>query len=212
MNVDSLEFYPHCSFESPETREIFGNRICNAGKTACTIGHDGMIRPCSHASMTYGSITEGLTKCWEKLYPWRTDAFIPVKCGGCTMREICAGGCRTEAYADCGKLTGEDPYCDFSRQVAPVVRNPDVAPGEETDFLFSSVLKLRPESFGGILYKTPIKWLAVTQELYRFAIKNSDKLFTIRDLAESLGVPVEGARETAALLVSRSIIEKKGGE
>ena len=70
LNIDSLEHYPACAFPDSETRSVIGERNCSAGKTGCTIGFDGLVRPCSHAQKTYGSITDGLLLSWLALEEW----------------------------------------------------------------------------------------------------------------------------------------------
>lgn len=117
LEVDSLEFYPPCAFDTQESRDLCANHICTAGKTTCTIGFDGQIRPCSHAVQTYGSILDegGLSQAWISLQPWRTDTFIPTGCNNCTLKNTCGGGCRSEAYAVSGSLKAPDPYCNFLR-------------------------------------------------------------------------------------------------
>ena len=59
ITVDSLEHYPSCLMPSDDTLTKFGVRKCSAGKTGCTIGFDGQIRPCSHASDIYGHVDDG---------------------------------------------------------------------------------------------------------------------------------------------------------
>ena len=170
LNVDSLEFYPMCFFDTQETRDLFGNRICNAGKTACTIGFNGQVRPCSHAVQTYGSVKKGeggLKQAWDNLQPWRTDALIPAECGDCSLKNMCRGGCRTEAYALSGSLKAPDPYCNFVHPPLPrSSKIEDSVISVDGAFSFHPAIKAREEDFGGILFVTPVRWIPVNKKLY----------------------------------------------
>jgi radical SAM protein with 4Fe4S-binding SPASM domain len=214
LDVDSLEFYPMCFFNSQETRGFFGNRICNAGKTACTIGHDGSIRPCSHANQIYGFIHKdgGLKQTWLNLHPWRTNAYIPNECNECNVKNICRGGCRTEAYALSGDLQAPDPYCDFSHPILPKTVPERMSVGRRTEFVFHPGIKFRKEDFGGILFVTPIRWSAVTHKLYDFYIKKRGKTFYLGELAAALKTEVDQVISTAEILLYKTVIKEKGGD
>jgi radical SAM protein with 4Fe4S-binding SPASM domain len=214
LHTDSLEFYPACFFDTQETRDFTGNRMCNAGKTACTIGFDGLVRPCSHASQTYGSILEdgGLKEAWRNLQPWRTEEYIPKGCFDCPAVKLCRGGCRTEAFAVSGNLAGQDPYCNFSYTTLPTTEEKVTDVDFLAKYCFHSGIKTREESFGGILFLTPVKWLGVTKEFYEFYKGNRTKGFFLGDLARVLGLDRnEDVRKTAEILIKKAIIQK-GGE
>lgn len=171
LSIDSLEFYPACSLDSQDITDTFGGRMCNAGKTACTIGYNGQIRPCSHAIQEYGSVREedGLRKAWLNLQPWRvTGTYLPNECQDCKIKNLCRGGCRTEAYVSGGNLKCVDPYSNFSNTALakPIPERPPV--NIEDTFTFSKRATSRKEDFGGILYFSPIKWAAVDPKMYNF--------------------------------------------
>jgi len=212
LTVDSLEFYPPCTFDIQESRDLCANHVCTAGKTTCTIGFDGQVRPCSHAVQIYGSILEenGLKQAWENLHPWRTDIFIPMGCDGCILRNACGGGCRSEAYAVFGSLKAPDPYCDFSRQ--PLLTKQKVQPevNKNAKFVFRSDIKARPEIFGGILFLSPREWLAVDLKLYNYCVNIKQSPFKIDELADMLSVGSEEIESTIKILLSKSIIRERG--
>lgn len=186
--TDSLEFYPMCAFDTQEARDFTGNRMCSAGKTACTIGVDGEIRPCSHASQIYGSVMEndGFNEAWKNLQPWRTTQFIPSECSKCSIRNVCRGGCRSEAFAVSGKLNAPDPSCDLANPVLPLTKPEKIDIDLARDYKFHARVKGRKEVFGGILYSSTSRWLAVTPTLYRFFIDNSGESFSPAVLAKIL--------------------------
>lgn len=212
INADSLEFYPMCFFEDQETRDFAGNRMCNAGKTACTIGPDGLVRPCSHANQVYGSVlegNEGLNKAWLNLQDWRTERFIPEECNECSVRNVCRGGCRTEAFAASGNLEEPDPYAVFSRPPLEMSPPKDIQIEKSTRYEFHKGIKTRKEDFGGIIFITPVRWSAVTERLLSFYNKFAGASFTIRDLAEGLGVSPEEVNPTAKILARKTIIKER---
>lgn len=214
LQTDSLEFYPMCFFDTQEARDFAGNRICNAGKTACTIGFDGFVRPCSHASQIYGSVLNdrGLRGAWEGLQPWRTEEYIPKQCSGCVSRNWCRGGCRTEAFAATGSLGAPDPYCDFSHVVLPKTPLAPIDVDYSARYVFHSGTRSREEDFGGILFVTPVRWSGVTPELYNFYREYHGDSFSLGDLAQALGLDkAEEIKQTAEILIQKTILQR-GGE
>lgn len=211
LHTDSLEFYPMCSFDTQEARDFAGNRICNAGKTACTIGFDGLVRPCSHASQTYGSITEddGLRGSWQRLQPWRTDEYTPQQCYMCPSRNRCRGGCRTEAFAIEGRLNAPDPYCDFSHVVLPLAASDAVEVDLSAKYGFHPSIKSRAEEFGGILFVAPARWQTVTNILLKFYNEHRNSNFDLQTLAYALEVSLDNIRDTARILKQKMIIQER---
>jgi len=212
LNVDSLEFYPTCSFENQETKEAFGlKRSCSAGKTNCTIGFDGQIRPCSHAFQTYGNINDGLLKAWNSMDEWRQNNWIPEKCKDCRLKERCGGGCKIEAFKVNGTLNKPDPYCDFSKLPIPLAtpkKIPDVS--SIRFFKFNQIIKFREEKFGAILYVGPNNWIPVDNKLFQFAKHNKKTEFTSEELSQWMNVPNDEANDLLCYLYTGLII-KKGG-
>lgn len=207
LEVDSIEFYPLCLFSDEATRKAFGSdRSCSAGRTSCTVGFDGRIRPCSHAFQTYGEIDDGLLLAWQRMEEWRSNEWIPERCIDCSLKFRCRGGCKIEAFLVNGSLSKPDPYCDFER--LPVIGNKQRNTGSLPRLLrFNPKLKVREESFGGILYVGKSKWAPVNSELYRFAIsKKGGKIFGLSELALALNARNEEVAETANWLVFQSIL------
>lgn len=209
LRVDSLEFYPSCSFGNEKIRKTFGSRMCTAGKTSCTIGFDGQLRPCPHAPMSYGGICESLSKSWRTMHDWRTDVWLPQECHSCVLKNRCAGGCKTDALFVAGSLNEPDPYCDFS-QLPIKVGKKSVAtkPVQTESFVVNPEVKLRKEDFGGILYVSPIQWASVNHRLYQLVARKGREPILLDEMAGALDVPKEGAVKTVSYLVSKSILQE----
>lgn len=205
LEVDSLEHYPACSFPDSTTRSLFGNRLCSAGKTACTIGYDGFVRPCSHSHLIYGHISDGLQQAWTNLDPWRGEDLLPTECKRCNHLPQCSGGCRAEVYAKTGCISGFDSYGMGSERVP--MKNPTKAPRviKGDVFAFSPLMKHRPESFGGIVYVSTNNWLCIDLPLYHFVSSGVER-FRLSDLANVLFVSEEEAKKTALLLLSKKLL------
>jgi radical SAM protein with 4Fe4S-binding SPASM domain len=213
LDTDSLEFYPMCLFDAQQDRDFTANHLCNAGKTGCTIGFDGSVRPCSHASQIYGSIQdeEGLKKAWINLQPWRTEEYIPNECSGCFFKTQCRGGCRSEAFVVNGSLNAPDPYCNYNHVVLPKTTDKKVAVDPSVKFRFKPGIKIREENFGGILFASPAKWTSVTKELYNFfKIKNGEE-FYLDELSNYLRLNnLEEVARTAEFLMQKSMLQERG--
>ena len=211
LSVDSLEFYPTCAMQTQNQIDSFGGRMCSAGKTSCTIGFDGSIRPCSHAIQVYGSIlnSDGLSEGWQKLQPWRvTSEFLPDKCNDCKVKTLCRGGCRTEAYVFAGSLMADDPYSDFLS--IPLERKAIEFPviNKNDNFYFNPGVRYRSESFGAILFSTSSKWTPVDSKLYNFFEQRKSD-FCLGELGVALGASAEAVLPTVQVLLRNKIIERR---
>lgn len=207
LDVDSLEHYPSCVFPNSETRTLFGGRNCSAGKTGCTIGFDGMLRPCSHAHKTYGHIVNGLDTAWGNMAEWRDFSLVPKSCKeSCSEFPIgCSGGCRVEAD-NCGNsLAAHDPYC--TEEISPKKLFID---RKEFDlnikFIPSKNLKFRQDNGGHIVYLSIKNWLLVDHILLEL-LKSEG--FTAEKLASCYGVDLEKTFPTIHLLFAKKIISEK---
>jgi radical SAM protein with 4Fe4S-binding SPASM domain len=107
LKTNSLEANPACAYGSVKPKQ--GYKFCNAGKTTCTIGFNGIVKPCNRVNISYGNIIEdGLQNCWMKMSDWRTDIWLPKACMRCRLKSICGGGCKADAikaFGQKGNLT-----------------------------------------------------------------------------------------------------------
>ncbi|MGI5841248.1 MAG: radical SAM protein [Patescibacteria group bacterium] len=211
LRIDSLEFYPGCSFGNDTTRRLFGSsRSCTAGKTSCTIGFNGQIRPCSHAPQCYGSVFDGIQQAWDSMEEWRQEAWIPDECQSCNLKKRCGGGCKIEALLVNGSINKPDPYCNFDRiPLRPLASLRPVSQFDsQTPLRFNPKLKLREESFGGLLCIGVRSWVPVSPELFKFATerKGGDVLF--EELRSYLGLDHPEATNLIGQLVTKRILQQ----
>lgn len=209
ITVDSLEHYPSCLMPSDDTLTKFGVRKCSAGKTGCTIGFDGQIRPCSHASDTYGHVDDGLASAWQNMAEWRDLSLIPDGCQSCpAFPQICSAGCRVEGKTHSGSLAGKDPYC--LQRPPTAIRRPNrlqLYP-TETQFAVGERVRFRREDFGGIAFYSSSRWLPVDENLYKTLriAKEEGKHITAEEVANELGVNVTAGAKTLRLLAQKNIV------
>ena len=153
LNVDSLTTYPMCRLKDMSRYgEFLSKRSCSAGKTGCTIGADGQVRPCGHSDNTYGSLVEeSFVQIWPRLNEWRDDSLLPTECKECKHVIQCSGGCRM----DCkfyGNISGMDPCAtgkDFN--FIPQISEPAVLLDPKVKLVVNPALHLRSEKFGTAL-------------------------------------------------------------
>ncbi|KKR83169.1 MAG: Radical SAM domain protein [Candidatus Daviesbacteria bacterium GW2011_GWA2_40_9] len=216
VSVDSLEPYPMCHFQDHDQLKAFGQRVCGAGKSICTIGFDGAVRPCSHADQVSGIISDqnSFKELWLKLRPWRTDEYLPEECSKCSIRNVCYGGCRVEACVVNGDLKSRNPYCDPENipninSLELTWKNDDVKFNPGSAFQFNPHLKYRGEEFGGILFLSPKAWVGVNEYILTFYKKRKDSPFVVKDLSDDIGVERGSLVETMHLLYKKNIIEER---
>ncbi len=210
LKISSLEVTPPCAFGDDLIDHA--NRFCGAARNNCTVGHDGLVRPCNRLPLTHGNILDGLNTAWDAMEEYRTDIYIPIECGDCRYRLRCLGGCKADSLVECGKMDKANVICDFSfkpkarKIVLPVINT--------TEFTVNPILKTRPENFGYIAFIDPMRWLPITKELKTLLTGN--KTVTINNIAAVLCIDIEAAKKTVALMVGNRILfsrkEKKDHE
>lgn len=216
IQIDSLEHYPACAFPNSEARTAFSSRNCSAGKSGCTIGFDGQIRPCSHAHIQYGSILNGLGKGWQAMEDWRCGTFVPTFCKlSCPEYPLrCGGGCRIEACSSAGSLGAADPF--FREERLPYPKTNAASSQVLKDnayYVASSKLRFRQESFGYIVYRDSRHWFAIDEILYGFLCRGSTpRPFSAADLATAYGVDKKTSDQTLRLLVSKKMVNEGAKE
>jgi radical SAM protein with 4Fe4S-binding SPASM domain len=121
---------------------------CPAGNFVLTIDPWLRIRPCNHAPLIVGNLTEtGLSEIWhgEGMTRWRNS--IPSACCNCNFFSQCAAGCRAEAL-----LTGSqaDPLIGVNPLPRSEHHEPDVRLCRKQQY--SVLCKCREELFGYLLF------------------------------------------------------------
>lgn len=153
LKVDSLTTYPMCLLKDmSKYGQFLSKRNCSAGKTGCTIGADGQLRPCGHSDLTYGNtIEEPILRIWQRLSEWRDGSLLPSECKECRYIIQCSGGCRM----DCkhyGNISGMDPYAtgkDFD--LVPYKPDPAALLDKDAKLVVNPTLRFRSEKFGTAL-------------------------------------------------------------
>jgi radical SAM protein with 4Fe4S-binding SPASM domain len=211
LEVASLEHYPACVFPDTETRTMFGTRNCSAAKTSCTIGFDGSVRPCSHAPMPYGNMFEdGFLQAWKSMESWRDDSLVPTvcrtSCGEYPIR--CGGGCRIESLnADLG-VEGNDPYSLQGKPKAKRIIETAKLLSKDVRVRLLSKVKIRPESFGYIAYRSSTSWIAMDPTLYAVLAPTLDgSVITVHDVMQAYQSSENDALKTLSILKAKSIVE-----
>jgi len=202
LTVNSLEANPVCSYGDHLPAQ--GYKFCTAGKTTCTIGFSGNVRPCNRATLEYGNIIDSLSRSWLNMVDWRSDAWIPNECSECKVRLRCMGGCKADAISSYGNPKRPDPLCDTS--FSPKDRS-DKKLGltNKTHFKVNPRLKVRSESFGGILFVSPSNWVSVDKRLFDLFSQRKEVVL-LEDIANVLNTENNKAVSTATYLLNKQII------
>lgn len=184
--VDILECYPLCLFEDINRFQHFARRSCSAGKTSCTIGANGLVRPCSHADMTYGNIlNEKLSIIWERMLDWRGEIYLHTECKKCKFLAQCSGGCRMEAKY-CGNICGKDPYMTSSANITQQLEKKRIPFLNTNQLLFMNKgIRFREENFGYLIYSGK-STLFITTDSYLLLKNIGNDNFAIANLADKM--------------------------
>ena len=202
LTVNSLEANPVCSYGGNVPAQ--GYKFCTAGKTTCTIGYSGNVRPCNRAIMEYGNIADGLSRSWLGMADWRSDVWIPDECSECKVRLRCMGGCKADAISAYGNPKKPDPLCDIS--FSPKDRSDNkLELTNKTQFKVNPRLKVRSESFGGILFVSTSTWAPVDVRLFGLFSQRKEVVL-LEDIANALNVENGKAVSTATYLLSKQIL------
>lgn len=110
IDVDTGCPFTLCSINSQKSFELFGyKKFCTAGKTSYSVDTFGNVKACPRDSTIYGNILEeDFSAIWERISEWRDGSLLPEECQKCSMKEICKGGCRVDAFPFTGRLDSMD--------------------------------------------------------------------------------------------------------
>lgn len=196
LKVDSLTTYPMCLLKDMSRYgQFLSKRNCSAGKTGCTIGADGQVRPCGHSDNTYGNaIEESLLQIWPRLNEWRDGSLLPQECKECKHVVRCGGGCRM----DCkfyGKINGMDPYAtgkDFA--LIPQKLEPVALLDAEMKLEVNANLHFREEKFGTALVVEGSFKSVITQDSTKMLKELIGTTFTPNSIASKYDLEVDFVR------------------
>lgn len=203
LHVNSLEANPVCSYGGHIP--IQGYKFCTAGKTTCTIGFDGNVKPCNRASESYGNIDESLQLAWKRMEEWRSEVLLPEVCGSCAIKTRCMGGCKADAFTAFGSKKAADPMCDqkyIPQRGLPKVPIPQT---QDTQFLVNPRMQTRLEPFGSVLFVSTSAWVPVDQRLSKL-FENGKEMISIDEFQKVLGVELEKVIQVVSYLKHKQIL------
>lgn len=190
LKVDSLTTYPTCLLKDMNRYGRFiWKRSCSAGKTGCTIGPDGQVRPCGRSDMTYGNaINESLLQIWPRLKEWRDGSLLPGECKECKYVLKCSGGCRM----DCkhyGKIDSMDQYAS-GKDFTCVPQEPEeVKPlNPEAMLVINPNLRCRDETFGTAMIVEGSLKSVVTHDSAWLLNELKGKVFCVNNVVAEYGL------------------------
>jgi len=211
IKIDTLTTYPLCLFINMERYgDLLLRRSCSGGKTACTIGPDGSVRPCGHSDEVYGNaITESLLDIWPRTYEWRNGSLIPEQCKKCKWLKQCGAACRMDSKFFHGSKDRPDPYMLGTEGVDIVIQNPKNLSDLDIDqqLEVSPHLRFRRESFGEIsIAGNHMPILTNDSAALVKSLKNNS--FSIRQLSDQYHLPLESTRMFFSELLHYEVVQK----
>ncbi len=203
LKMNSLEANPICAYG--DIKPVQGYKFCTAGKTTCTIGFDGNVRPCNRISESYGNISLGLHTVWQAMSIWRTEELLPEVCQDCAVKTRCLGGCKADAITLYNSKKEVDPLCDMKYMPQlDELRKPEIPPTSDNIFRVNPKLHTREELFGGILFVTPSSWVPVDHRLYKLFSPKRD-VIALHEIQKVLNVGMEKTIPVASYLKHKQI-------
>lgn len=209
LKVDSLTTYPICLLKDLERYgEFLIKRSCSAGKTGCTIGADGQIRPCGHSDYKYGNaIKESILDIWPRLKEWRDGSLLPIECKECKYLMQCSGGCRM----DCkfyGKIDDMDPYATSNEfTLIPQTQKGVSLLGLNEDLIVNPSLVLRKEDCGVTLISNGKVLATVSHDSAKLLSDLNKRSFTISDIVNNYNVDFNSMHLFFSNLYKRKVIK-----
>lgn len=104
------------------TGGIAARRACGAGVRTLSVAADGTIYPCHMLHDTRLAMGSAFTDDADAVRSSevaqmfsKLDSGDIERCESCSLRHLCAGGCRARAFLDTRSVTACDPYCELSR-------------------------------------------------------------------------------------------------
>ncbi|MDA9101231.1 radical SAM protein [Omnitrophica bacterium] len=166
LGVSALIPFPLCFLKDFEKYQDFAGRKCAAGTYTLSLNSNGDVHACQKEGFVAGNIfSDGLSKVWENVRPWRTEEQLPSECKECSALAECGGGCRVVGYGYTQQLSGKDnlaldPIRDEDVTVTPAMWN-----HVDHDFFeVAPTLRFRPESGFTLLNIRAAKNMMISDE------------------------------------------------
>jgi len=164
--------------------------------------------------MTYGNLlTEPFADIWDRMSPWRENAYVPEKCKTCRYFNRCKGGCRISALAQSGNLSAPDPW-----MTRPITERPPkmfYPPLTDLDKRYQlAPIRWRKEGDDHYLLCTDVTTtlLHVTKEFINF-VRALEKhgSFTANELIKQYGFDRQKLTEILGVLMKRRYLKVQHG-
>lgn len=212
IQTDVFESLVSCVIHEDIRRRNLGltRRFCTAGRTVMAIGPDGQARPCGHAPMTYGNLSsESLVDIWQRMEPWRTNAYVPKACLACTYFNHCKGGCRISALANTGQLTAPDPWMQQPLVEPLIQKKSKTITNDHQSYRIVEPIRWREETPGTFLVcsRTTNTLIHVNTTFYKFIMGLRDvSTFTVHMLVTQYEYERDEVIRLLGALLTKSIV------
>jgi len=203
---DVFEHYPWCAISDIDRFKHLARRKCTAGVTSASIGANGQLRPCGHASQQYGSVPdEGLQTTWFRMDDWRKQVYSKA-CVECKFFHQCTGGCPVDAENSPSK---KDHHCTSEADVkTPIKKTAVQMIGENATLCFSNSTVLRREEFGGILMSGYGGMSLVDHQTFEILQSKKGSSFSVREISSEYGIPVSETQEALSRFKSQKLVNE----
>lgn len=214
MKIGAASPFTPCSIPNQEAYDVFANKhACTAGKTSYVVSANGDVRACVRDDKEYGNILkDDFVDIWRAMGEWRDDSLIPKECDGCSHRNKCQGGCRTDGLPKGNCRNALDHYSDASRaSVEYVIHSPYLPRWTfETEFSVSDKM-LIVEEIEGARVSVDGNFIYCKNKLWKYL--RDTKRFSVSDFCEAFECDLyKGMQALYALRIKRIInTERKWG-
>lgn len=204
--VDILESYPMCFLKDLDKYRMFARRNCTAGVYNCSISPNGNVRPCSHATVSYGNaLTGDFVEAWKGMEDWRRAEYLNEICRSCPYVFECSGGCREDAKVLYGDICGKDPLMGHYSEILP--QQEEVIEEGRFDGWYSiqEWVHSRSEDFGGSI-KANEDILLLGEGGWEVFNGLKGKVFRKDDIVNQFGATEEDAIDFVSLLSKKGAL------
>jgi radical SAM protein with 4Fe4S-binding SPASM domain len=193
IRISTLVSYPLCLMGDLEKYADFVGRGCPTQS-----GHRFHMNPtgethgCVMEDRAYGNVFEiGLREAFKRSSAWRDKSYYYEGCKGCSYIDVCQTGCRMDAFAVDGKMSGKDPLNkgkEFIIKPYKHVQDPDTIKRIKEGARISVPKRLRWRKEDGF-HILNVRWantIDVEDDVAVFLkhYQDSGKTFTIIDFGE----------------------------
>ena len=193
IKVGTLISYPLCLLGDLEKYSDFVGRGCpTQSGHRFNINSTGTTHACVMEDREYGNIFDiGLKRVFKNAERWRDKSYYFEGCKGCDYIDVCQTGCRMDAFASEGNMSGKDPLWkgkEFIAKPYTIVQDETVINKVKSGakLFVPSRVRWRDE---GDFYLLNIRWANTIEIPSQLAIKfisfqKNKVFFTYKDVGE----------------------------